>query len=189
MVVREATTADAAMLAALGARLFGEAFGAANTPENLAAYLAASFSPAKQHAELVDPTATFLVAETDGPIGYAQLHAGRPPAPISGTRPVELVRLYAGRVGEGVGSVLMRACLDRAAARGHDVLWLGVWEHNSRAQEFYRRWGFETVGTHGFQLGRDLQTDLLMERRVDLRRSKVGLKPYGDTARHAERRS
>jgi hypothetical protein len=42
-------------------------------------------------------------------------------------------------------------------------MWLGVWERNARAQVFYRKWDFRTVGEHLFPLGSDLQRDILME--------------------------
>jgi ribosomal protein S18 acetylase RimI-like enzyme len=39
-----------------------------------------------------------------------------------------------------------------------------VWERNARAQAFYRKWNFRTVGEHVFELGSDLQRDIVMER-------------------------
>ena len=55
-----------------------------------------------------------------------------------------------------------------AAARelGCDVMWLGVWEYNPRAQRFYEKNGFRVVGSHVFQLGSDPQTDLLMQQEL-----------------------
>ena len=61
----------------------------------------------------------------------------------------------------------MQAAIDEAQRRGHDTLWLGVWEHNPRARAFYRKWGFVEVGTHIFVLGSDPQTDILMQRVMD----------------------
>jgi ribosomal protein S18 acetylase RimI-like enzyme len=60
----------------------------------------------------------------------------------------------------------MGACIDEAKHAGHDSVWLGVWERNVRAQAFYRKWNFRTVGEHMFRLGADLQRDLIMERRL-----------------------
>jgi ribosomal protein S18 acetylase RimI-like enzyme len=60
----------------------------------------------------------------------------------------------------------MQICICAASQLGYRILWLGVWEHNYRAQAFYRKWEFRVVGTHIFQLGSDAQTDLLMERPV-----------------------
>ena len=79
--IRYATPADNTLLAELGAQTFYETFAANNTPEDMAAYLAASFSPAKQAAELADPASTFLIAENDdATIGYARLKIGQPAA-------------------------------------------------------------------------------------------------------------
>jgi len=169
LTIRHANHNDAALLTELGARTFSEAFAAENTPEDLAAYLASSFSLAQQAAELADPAITFLIAEIDGvAAGYAQLGAGEPATGIHGASPVELVRLYVSRewLGRGVGEALMCACLDEARQAGHKTIWLGVWERNGRARAFYRKWDFRPVGEHIFQLGSDSQTDILMERAV-----------------------
>jgi ribosomal protein S18 acetylase RimI-like enzyme len=167
LTIRRGTVADAALLSELGARTFSETFAADNTPEDLAAYIATSFNIAQQTAELEDPASTFLIAEIDGhAAGYAQLHGGAPEKGIEGANPVELVRLYVSRewLGRGIGEQLMRACVDEARQAGYETLWLGVWERNGRAQAFYRKWDFRTVGEHVFQLGSDLQRDILMER-------------------------
>lgn len=167
--IRRARANDAGLLADLGARTFSETFGADNTAENMAAYLASSFNLAQQTKELSDPAATFLIAEVAGvAAGYAKLHVGKPPEEIEGAKPVELVRLYVSRewLGRGVGEALMSACLDEAKRAGHENIWLGVWQRNKRAQAFYRKWKFRAVGEHPFQLGSDRQTDILMERAI-----------------------
>ena len=169
VTVRRADPADAGLLAELGARTFSETFAADNAPEDVAAYLAASFNLARQTAELNDPASTFLIAEVGGlAAGYARLHAGEPAEGVEGPKPVELVRLYVSRewLGRGVGEALMRACVDAARRAGHETIWLGVWERNGRAQAFYRKWNFRAVGEHVFQLGSDPQRDVLMERAV-----------------------
>ena len=167
LTIRRANPEDAGLLAELGARTFSETFTADNSPEDMAAYLAASFNPAQQTAELADPASTFFIAEVGGrAAGYAQLHAGEPAEGVEGSKPVELVRLYVSRewLGRGVGEALMRACVDEARRAGHGTIWLGVWERNGRAQAFYRKWNFRAVGEHVFHLGSDPQRDILMER-------------------------
>jgi ribosomal protein S18 acetylase RimI-like enzyme len=165
--IRRASENDAALLAELGARTFYDSFAAQNTPENMAAYLAASFSPEQQRAELDDPQNTFLISEADGvAIGYAQLRAGKPPASVSDPKAIELVRLYVSSSfqGSGIGGRLMEACLAEARQAGYQTIWLGVWQQNTRAQAFYERWNFSVVGDHVFRLGADPQLDWLMER-------------------------
>lgn len=165
--VRRATADDASLLAELGARTFYDTFVKYTEPVDMAAYLAASFSTEIQAAELADPLSFFFIAETDGAAsGYAQLRAGEAEACVSGAKPVELVRLYVSQewFGRGVGEALMRACVDEARRAGYLTMWLGVWEHNGRAQSFYRKWNFQVVGDHIFRVGSDPQTDLIMER-------------------------
>jgi ribosomal protein S18 acetylase RimI-like enzyme len=167
--IRRAHREDAALLAELGARTFSETFTADNNPEDMAAYVAASFSLAQQTAELVDPASTFLIAEVGGlAAGYAKLHPGERAEGVAGTKPIELVRLYVSYewLGRGIGEALMRACVEEARQAGHDAIWLGVWERNVRAQAFYRKWNFRAVGEHVFQLGSDAQRDIVMKRSV-----------------------
>jgi ribosomal protein S18 acetylase RimI-like enzyme len=169
VTIRRANAGDAGLLAELGARTFSETFAADNSPEDMAAYLASSFSLARQSAELADDASIFMIAEVGGvAAGYAMLRAGEPEECVEGAKPVELVRLYVSVewLGRGVGEALMRACVDEARRAGHETIWLGVWEGNARAQAFYRKWNFRAVGGHVFQLGSDPQTDILMERAV-----------------------
>jgi diamine N-acetyltransferase len=169
VVVRLAAPIDAAMLADLGARAFAGAFAADNTPDDMEAYLRAHFSTETVAAELADPRAVFLVAEVDGaPAGYAKLLADAAPDCVRGPDPIELVRLYALQewLGAGIGAALMGASLDAAKRRGNGSIWLGVWERNTRAIAFYRKWGFEDVGEMVFVLGSDVQTDRVMAREI-----------------------
>ena len=164
--IRRADSSDAELLAELGARTFTETFAAENTPEDMGAYLAQSFTTARLSEELADPKAVFLLAFVEGEAaGYAKLYQGEPPPCVEGESPVELARLYVLRkwLGGGVGGALMQRCLDEARASGSRVMWLGVWEKNFRAQAFYRKWGFAPVGEHVFQLGADAQTDWVMQ--------------------------
>jgi|SRR5215471_3687966 len=167
VTIRRANREDAGLLADLGARTFAQTFAADNTPEDMAAHIAASFNLAEQSAELDDPESIFLIAEVGGlTAGYAKLHPGKPAEGIDAVKPIELVRLYVSCewLGRGVGEALMRACLNEARQAGHKTIWLGVWERNGRAQAFYRKWNFLAVGEHAFQLGSDSQRDILMER-------------------------
>ena len=168
-LVRRATIDDAGLLADLGARTFYDTFAADNTPEDMAAYLSASFSPSLQAKEIADPDTVLLVAEIDGiAAGYAKLQLTAPPPCVTGHNPVELSRLYVSSalIGSGVGAAIMEACMSEANRAGSETMWLGVWEKNERAQAFYKRWGFQVVGEHVFLLGSDAQRDLIMQKGI-----------------------
>ena len=174
-LVRLATVADAAPLSRLGAATFRETFESENTPEDVAHYLAETFAPDKQAAEIADAAGTVLLAERQGIagdtelVGYAHLVFGSAPAAVEGPAPLELKRLYVGRPwhGQGVAQALMDTVLKAASTRGAQTLWLGVWERNPRAAAFYRKYGFTRVGEHTFLLGTDAQTDWLLTRTIE----------------------
>jgi diamine N-acetyltransferase len=165
--IRPATSADAALLAELGARTFYDTFAPHCSAEDMAAYLDEAFSPEIQAAELADEDRCFFIAEVEGrAAGYAQLHAGEVPECVAGEAAIELARMYVAKewFGQGAAHALMQTCLDEARGRGYRTMWLGVWERNWRAQAFYRKWEFQVVGSHVFPVGSDPQVDLLMER-------------------------
>lgn len=169
IAIRRATAADARTLSALASSTFVDTFAADNEPANMAAYTASAFGEPVQRGELLDPRNTVLFAERDGqPVGYAMLREGAAPPCVRSPGAIEIARLYAVRdaIGSGVGASLMEACLAEAAARGHETVWLGVWERNARAIGFYRRHGFRDVGMQHFQLGGDRQVDRVMSRAV-----------------------
>ncbi len=54
---------------------------------------------------------------------------------------------------------MMDFALNRARDLGKNPVWLGVWEHNENAKNFYARNGFTRFSQHTFVLGDDPQTD------------------------------
>jgi ribosomal protein S18 acetylase RimI-like enzyme len=165
LLVRPATLSDVPALTSFGARIFRETFEAHNCPEDLAAYLKATYSEERQRQELEDPAWATLVVETsDGIAGFAQLRSGNAEACVSGPAPIELLRFYVDSSwhGRGLASVLMDAVVSEARSRNCRTLWLGVWEHNPRAIAFYRKRAFQDVGSHEFLVGEDRQTDRIM---------------------------
>lgn len=64
-VIRRADVADASLLAKLGASTFSDTFAADNNADDMAAYMAASFSPARQTEELLDALSLNLIAEIE----------------------------------------------------------------------------------------------------------------------------
>lgn len=131
----------------------------------MAVHLARAYGVAQQAAELRDPAIVSLLVEIDEQaVAYAQLRTGSVPECVTGPSPIELWRFYVARGfhGRGVAQALMERVEDEARAAGARTLWLGVWEHNHRAQAFYAKCGFVGAGQHIFLFGTDPQTDLVM---------------------------
>ena len=169
ILIRQATVEDAKLLTDLAYTTFWDAFAhhPKNAPDDLNHYMRQAFNLEQITSELGEPRNIFLIAEiNEKPAGYAKIIIDNIEPGITAERPVELQRLYSHQeyIGKGVGQNLMDACFARAVDDGRDVMWLGVWEYNPRAQRFYEKNGFTVVGEHTFLLGSDPQTDLLMQR-------------------------
>ena len=171
IIIRKAIAEDAEMLAELSYQTFWDAFHdhPKNAPDDLADYMEKAFSVEQTQSELAEENSIFLIAEIEGKTaGYAKVMIGNLEEGISAKRPIELNRLYAHQefLGKGVGQRLMDECFKIAKENECDVMWLGVWEFNPRAQAFYKKHGFYKVGKHVFQLGSDPQIDLLMQKNL-----------------------
>jgi ribosomal protein S18 acetylase RimI-like enzyme len=65
--------------------------------------------------------------------------------------------------GKKIGQLLLDEVLKIAKQMEVNSVWLGVWEENHRAIQFYSKNGFIEFDKHIFTLGDDIQTDLLMQ--------------------------
>ena len=168
--MRRATARDAVALAELAERTFRDAFGAHVTPADMAMFCASSYAEALQAAEIADPLVeTWLVDDAGGtPIAFLQIRMGGVEDAPAGGPSIELWRFYVDRrwQGHGVAHAMMDLVFARARAHAAAWVWLGVWEHNARAQAFYAKHGFTAYGEHAFVLGTDHQRDLLLRARV-----------------------
>ncbi|HEX3577335.1 MAG TPA: GNAT family N-acetyltransferase [Thermoanaerobaculia bacterium] len=163
MIIRVATPADAATLAAISLKTFVDTFAPHNTPADMDSYTSVAFTEEKQRREIEAEGTITLLGEEDGEaIAYAQIRktAGAPHGDV------ELARFYVDQPhhGRGIAQMLMDAVETHARVLGCTRIWLGVWEHNLRAITFYRKHGFVQRGAQPFLLGTDLQTDLVMNR-------------------------
>jgi ribosomal protein S18 acetylase RimI-like enzyme len=160
--VDDATAADATLLAELGARTFHESFAADNDPEDMRRHLESQFAPSIQLAEIENPALdTLIVRDAQGrAVAFAQVRSGKKTDGVPDGS-IELWRFYVDKPwhGRGIAHVLMDAAKARGRRRGATTMWLGVWERNARAQAFYRKHGFQKVGSQVFVVGTDPQTD------------------------------
>src|SRR3954468_2670280 len=128
LVIRRATTRDAALLARFGADEFTAAFGERNDPDDLRAYLASAFSTRIQAAELADADRATWFAETPAadPAGYAMLKRNSQNLLIPEVAPAEVQRFYVSQPfhGRGLAHELMSVCIEQARAWDSDVIWL-----------------------------------------------------------------
>ena len=147
--IREAAPADAAALAAIGIATSSQhETGVARYAEDIKRNLGAVF-----------------VAEVKASVvGYIMMRDGEHPEVVEGWLPIQLWRLYVFPEfhGKGVAVSLMSRAFDHARRGEHDVIWLGVSEHNDRAIAFYGKQGFRALGMHRLHGGAESHDDLVM---------------------------
>lgn len=162
-----ADASHASLLAKLALDTFCESFEKVNNPADFWAYVNEAFHAAQIETEINEPGSQYILAYVnDALAGYARVRqSNEVDDQFPGKKTLELQRIYASEkfIGKGVGKALMDYCLELARKQDAEIMWLGVWEHNHRAQSFYKKLGFEQFSSHVFMLGKDAQTDILMK--------------------------
>ncbi len=173
LIIRPATFDDVDSLVELATSTFREAYRDLDDPVDIAEYVARAFTPAIFKSILEDDASTLLVALVGQRfIGYTHVKHSVPPPCVTGPSPVELSRLYLREevLGKGHGAALMRTVMGEARRANCKTIWLGVYDRNEHAREFYKRWGFVDVGTKDFIFGGKAYADPVMSApvRVDV---------------------
>jgi len=154
----------------IGKQTFFETFAEGNTEANMQKYLEEGFTVDKLSAELNNPYSEFYFAKLDNEvIGYLKINFEQAQTELRDNKAVEIERIYVLREfhGNKVGQILYQKALDIAKQANADYLWLGVWEENQRAINFYKKNGFIEFDKHIFKLGDDIQTDIMMKLILD----------------------
>jgi diamine N-acetyltransferase len=116
--------------------------------------------------ELTNKNSEFYFAEFEGQvIGYLKLNFGPSQTELKDEGALEIERIYVLKEFQGkkIGQLLYEKSIEIAKQQGVDYVWLGVWEENPRAINFYKKNGFMEFDKHTFKLGNDEQTDIMMK--------------------------
>jgi len=167
ILINRITAGDIVQLQKIGRQTFYETFSAGNTEENMHKYLAEEFTAEKLTAELNDKNAEFYFATVhDEVIGYLKLNFGQSQTELKDDHALDIERIYVLKAfhGKKVGQLLYDKAMQIARQKNVTYVWLGVWEENQRAINFYTKNGFTAFDKHIFRLGNDEQTDIMMKR-------------------------
>ena len=155
-----------ASLQQIGRQTFAETFAESNTAENMAKYLEEAYSHEKLIAELNDPNSYFYFAMLgEEVIGYLKVNMGSSQTELKDNDALEIERIYVTKEfhGKKVGQLLFDKAIQVAKEQQVAYVWLGVWENNKRALQFYTKNGFVEFDQHVFVLGDEAQTDIMMK--------------------------
>lgn len=158
------------VLQAIGRQTFSETFAPHNSEEQMASYLKEAYAHDKLIGELNNPNSIFYFAQLDKQvIGYLKLNMGDAQTELKDKLALEIERIYVIKDfhGQQVGQLLFNKAIEVAKAQHLDYVWLGVWEANKRAIQFYLKNGFVAFDQHVFMLGGEAQTDIMMQLQIN----------------------
>jgi ribosomal protein S18 acetylase RimI-like enzyme len=132
----------------------------------MAKYLEEAYSFEKLTEELNNPNSFFYFTMLDEKvIGYLKLNMGGSQTELKDNDALEIERIYVLKEfhGKKVGQLLYEKAIQIATGLKVNYIWLGVWEQNLRALQFYKKNGFLAFDKHMFKLGNDKQIDIMMK--------------------------
>jgi ribosomal protein S18 acetylase RimI-like enzyme len=161
---------DAEALSDVAAATFPLACPPTTGPDDIAVFIETALSAECFGDYLTDPTHVVLKAtEGDAIVGYTMLIEQEPTDPqvaraVTLRPALEISKMYVmpGHHGAGISTALIDAAVDHARSLRCLGVWLGVNQQNLRAQGFYRKHGFDTVGTRTFRVGARVEDDFVM---------------------------
>ena len=156
-------------LVEMGRSTFETAFADMNNPEDFQIYLDEAFHENEILKQLKNRNSEFyFVSFGKNNIGYFKLNSEDSQTEAMGNNAIELERIYVIREfqGRGFGKEILEKVIEMGKNKMKHFLWLGVWQKNLKAIEFYKTHGFKIFDSHPYWVGKDKQTDWLM--RLDL---------------------
>jgi ribosomal protein S18 acetylase RimI-like enzyme len=167
--VRHCKEIDIDTLVVLSRDTFSKAFEKDNNPLDFKSYINSAFNRDTLLQQLQNPDSFFYFVYSENRlIGYVKINQLQAQTDLKSEDGMELERIYIKDEfqGQGYGTLLLQILKEKGKQAKKCFLWLGVWEKNVKAIQFYQTHGFSKFGTHPYYIGTDKQTDWLM--RCDL---------------------
>lgn len=167
--IRKVSINDIIQLQEISKRTFFETYSLLNTEENMSKYLNENFSLEKLSAELHNNNSEFYFAfHNNDIIGYLKLNKAQAQTDLKDNNSLEIERIYVLQAFQGkkVGKLFYEKAIQIAKQIDVEYIWLGVWEENPKAINFYKKNGFVEFDKHIFKLGNDEQKDILMKLQI-----------------------
>ena len=154
---------DSKEIAKIGYKAFRHFFETDTNRAELLPYIEIAFSNEHILKEYDAHNNTFLLAKDEGrTIGFARLWEQEIKELEGRALKMERLYLYPEIVGKGAGAFLMQASIDFAKEQGYLAIWLQVFRPNTKATDFYKKWGFNEFHTSPAKFEADNEIDLWM---------------------------
>ena len=154
----------------IGKETYIATFQSFTTKEIMSKYIEQAFSMNKIEKEILNTNSEFyFIKNEEETMGYTKLNIDNAQTEFQSSDSLEVERIYIKEKYKGnkLGYKLIQHAIKRAKELHKNSIWLGVWEKNLKAIEFYIKCGFYIDGEHAFYMGNDKQTDYIMKRKVE----------------------
>lgn len=156
---RQANKNDAKFIALLGRVTFTETFGHLfRDKRDLLNYYDSTFSVEKIEKSIEKSSNIFWITFVNRlPVGYAKLKLNSKSEFIDSENTCQLQKIYVLKdfLSMKIGFELQNLLIKKAKELRFEKIWLSVLDSNERAINFYRKIGFENIGNHDFQIGKE----------------------------------
>lgn len=163
--IKQASLNDTATICQLAANTFYETFRPYNSEEDIQDYIKKAYNTLVISAQLATAELYYfaIAYANEQPVGYIKLIFNQTHPKLSG-KTTELEKIYVLKKywDTKTGAALMQHAKEVCKQHGFENLYLGVWQENERAVNFYRKFGFEVFDTRQFKLGNRLCEDYMM---------------------------
>ena len=156
---RLAEKKDAEYIALLARITFTETFGHFfRDRQDLLNYYDSTFSVEKIERSISKSNNIYWISFLDRlPVGYAKLKLNSKSEFIESENICQLQKIYVLKdfLSMKIGLELQNLLLEKAKELEFEKIWLSVLNSNERALNFYKKNGFEKIGNHDFQIGKE----------------------------------
>lgn len=111
---------------------------------------------------------TYFYLSNNEIVGYFKLNIDDAQTEAMGESYLEIQRIYflPQSQGAGKGQNVFDFAIKKARELYKTKIWLGVWEFNEKALNFYKKQGLCITGSHEFHTGNVVDKDLIMEKNI-----------------------
>jgi diamine N-acetyltransferase len=167
VILRRLTSKDVPALSVIAKKTFYDSFSGTCTAADMDDFLELYYNETVLANQIeVDKIIYFFAEINNIPVAYISFTKEEPNfSETKGRKAIELKRLYVlnDYHGKQIAQKLMNLFLGYAVKEDFNVAFLGVWEYNYKAQNFYAKYGFErTIYRHDFPIGDTAQTDIYL---------------------------
>ncbi|CAL2093037.1 GNAT family N-acetyltransferase [Tenacibaculum sp. 190524A05c] len=167
---RLAEKKDAEYIALLARITFTETFGHLfRDRQDLLNYFDSTFSVEKIEKSISKSNNIYWISFIDRlPVGYAKLKLNSKSEFIESENICQLQKIYVLKdfLSMKIGLELQNLLLEKAKELEFEKIWLSALNSNERALNFYKKNGFEKIGNHDFQIGKENFDFMAMEKEL-----------------------